>query len=239
MTGYSSILLEMPFLTLLLISHFLSDFQLQSQETSDKKGEQITYLLKHLLGVALPLILLVFINWHTWWIALLVWTSHALIDYLKLRVSTLLGLRPSISFLGDQFLHLLIIILLANYTRAFNLPNLIEPKLLVGMLFVILITKPTNITFRILFQKFEPKEKDEDKDETVPGAGATIGHLERIVIAICLLFHQFSSIGLVFTAKSIARYNKISENPSFAEYYLIGSLFSILSVLLVAWICFW
>ena len=43
--------------------------------------------------------------------------------------------------------------------------------------------------------------------------------------------------GLVFTAKSIARYNKISESPTFAEYYLIGSLFSILSVLLSAWIC--
>lgn len=73
--------------------------------------------------------------------------------------------------------------------------------------------------------------------DTIPGAGAAIGFLERIIIGICILFGQFTSIGLVFTAKSIARYNKISENPSFAEYYLIGSLFSILSVLIAAWIC--
>ena len=41
------------------------------------------------------------------------------------------------------------------------------------------------------------------------------------------------TVGLVFTAKSIARYNKISESQSFAEYYLIGSLFSMISVLIV------
>ncbi|MDU0431269.1 hypothetical protein QVA60_12760, partial [Staphylococcus chromogenes] len=70
------------------------------------------------------------------------------------------------------------------------------------------------------------------------GAGAMIGTLERIVIGICMVMGQYASIGLVFTAKSIARYNKISESPAFAEYYLIGSLFSILSVFLAYWICF-
>ena len=37
---------------------------------------------------------------------------------------------------------------------------------------------------------------------------------------------QYSAVGLVLTAKSIARYNKISEDPSFAEYYLPGTLLS-------------
>lgn len=74
--------------------------------------------------------------------------------------------------------------------------------------------------------------------DTIIGAGATIGILERIVIGVCMIMGQFASIGLVFTAQSIARYNKISESPAFAEYYLIGSLFSILSVFIAAWICF-
>lgn len=44
-----------------------------------------------------------------------------------------------------------------------------------------------------------------------------IGFLERLVIGACLLYGQFASIGLMFTtAKSIARYNKISESPAFA-----------------------
>jgi hypothetical protein len=36
----------------------------------------------------------------------------------------------------------------------------------------------------------------------------------------------------VFTAKSIARFRQIDENKRFAEYYLIGTLFSMLYVLL-------
>lgn len=74
--------------------------------------------------------------------------------------------------------------------------------------------------------------------DTILGAGAIIGILERMIIGICIAIGQFSSIGLVFTAKSIARYNKIAESPSFAEYYLIGSLFSILIVFTSYWICF-
>lgn len=52
-------------------------------------------------------------------------------------------------------------------------------------------------------------------------------------MGIFLLLGQYAAIGLVFTAKSIARFNKISENQAFAEYYLIGSLFSIISVLVL------
>lgn len=44
--------------------------------------------------------------------------------------------------------------------------------------------------------------------------------------------NQFGTIGLVFTAKSVARFDKISKDPVFAEYYLIGSLYSIIAVLL-------
>ena len=72
--------------------------------------------------------------------------------------------------------------------------------------------------------------------DTITGAGSMIGF--RAFGDWCLShLWAICFIGLVFTAKSIARYNKISENPAFAEYYLIGSLFSILSALLAAWLC--
>ena len=71
------------------------------------------------------------------------------------------------------------------------------------------------------------------------GAGAMIGILERLIMGLSLIFGQFTAIGLVFTAKSIARYNKISESQSFAEYYLIGSLFSMIAVLLVYGCLYW
>ena len=37
---------------------------------------------------------------------------------------------------------------------------------------------------------------------------------------------QYSAVGLVLTAKSIARYDRISKDQSFAEYYLLGTLLS-------------
>ncbi|HHW70209.1 MAG TPA: hypothetical protein GX392_02550 [Clostridiales bacterium] len=96
---------------------------------------------------------------------------------------------------------------------------------------MIIVVKPTNINFKILFNKYAPKECGEEKD-TIEGAGAVIGILERLLLSILLYYNQFGSIGLVFTAKSVARFEKISKEPTFAEYYLIGSLYSILSVLM-------
>ena len=90
------------------------------------------------------------------------------------------------------------------------------------------IGKPVNILFKLFFSKYQSRE---DNQDTIAGAGAMIGCLERLIMGLSLILGQYASIGLVFTAKSIARYNKISESQSFAEYYLIGSLFSVISVL--------
>lgn len=43
---------------------------------------------------------------------------------------------------------------------------------------------------------------------------------------IFITISQYSAIGLVLTAKSIARYDKISHEQDFAEYYLLGTLLS-------------
>jgi hypothetical protein len=43
-----------------------------------------------------------------------------------------------------------------------------------------------------------------------------------------MILKQYAAIGLIFTAKSITRYDKIAKDPAFAEYYLVGTLFSLL-----------
>ncbi|TCD46367.1 DUF3307 domain-containing protein [Streptococcus sp. X16XC17] len=235
MIGFASSLRENPIWVLLLISHFLSDFHLQSQQVADRKGHDRHFLMIHLIGVVLPLIFLVFLQFQLWWIAILIFLSHTLLDLFKGKIAKLFCLNRQKSFALDQILHLAMILFLSQFTAEWGLPIWLEVKWLNLILFLVLITKPTNIAFRIFFQKYQPEE--DNKMDTIPGAGAAIGFLERIIIGICIVFGQFTSIGLVFTAKSIARYNKISENPAFAEYYLIGSLFSILSVLIAAWIC--
>ena len=65
-------------------------------------------------------------------------------------------------------------------------------------------------------------------------AGRFIGTLERIIILIFLSIGQYSAIGLVLTAKSIARYERISKEKKFAEYYLLGTLLSTVYAIIVS-----
>jgi hypothetical protein len=133
-------------------------------------------------------------------------------------------------------------------------------------LLVLVLNKPINITFNKLFSHYKPIlndpniEKKEniilqsasfDKNKNISNkstsngntisnrkAGAIIGFLERILIVIFLHINQFSAIGLILTAKSIARYEMISKNQEFGEYYLIGTLTSVLSSTLFYYLIF-
>ena len=233
MTGLSSIVMS-PYLILLLICHLLSDYYFQSQKMADRKDRDKKVLGLHILYVALPLIVVSLCHLDLWWICLIILLTHAGIDYSKSWVQKQWNLTPSWTFALDQFLHVGIITCLVLF-GAKNGTTYLPLDSLNLIFYVLLVGKPTNIVFKILFAKYQPTM--EDKMDTITGAGSMIGFLERLIIGACLVYGQFASIGLVFTAKSIARYNKISENPAFAEYYLIGSLFSILSALLAAWLC--
>lgn len=231
MSGLSSIVVN-PYLILLLICHLLSDYYFQSQKMADRKDQDKKVLGLHILYVALPLIVVSFCHLDLWWICLVILLTHATIDFLKPIKQ--LKLPKAWTFALDQVLHIAIISCLV-LLGAKNGTTYLPIDTLNLIFYVLLVGKPSNISFKIMFAKYQPTSKK--KMDTITGAGSMIGFLERLVIGACLVYGQFASIGLVFTAKSIARYNKISENPAFAEYYLIGSLFSILSALLAAWLC--
>lgn len=233
MSGLSSIVVN-PYLILLLNCHLLSDYYFQSQKMADRKDQDQKVLGLHILYVALPLFIVSLFHLDLWWICLIILLTHAGIDYGKPWLQKKLELKTSWTFALDQVLHIGIITCLV-LLGAKNGSTYLPMDSLNLILYVLLVGKPTNIVFKILFAKYQPTSKK--KMDTITGAGSMIGFLERLVIGACLVYGQFASIGLVFTAKSIARYNKISENPAFAEYYLIGSLFSILSALLAAWLC--
>jgi hypothetical protein len=97
-----------------------------------------------------------------------------------------------------------------------------------GLLFVFLL-EPTAVlvkkTFGFLFE-------EETNNNSGNNAGSTIGKLERIITAILLLCNQYGVIGLVLTAKSIARFKQLEERE-FAEKYLVGTLLS-LAISLIA-----
>ena len=237
----SSYLLEQPILILLLIAHFLSDFQLQNQQMADGKKKKIAALVQHLILVLIPLVLLAFIfPLQNWDLFAKIGISHAAIDSIKYFLTKKGIIKPAFekaAFVLDQVLHLACILIIYQDT-GINLPTdslLLQlpglAQLLIQVLFILVVTKPVNIVFKLFFSNYQPKEGEEEL--TVTGAGALIGQLERLIMGIFLLMGQFAAIGLVFTAKSIARFDRISKDQGFAEYYLIGSLFSIISVLIV------
>lgn len=60
--------------------------------------------------------------------------------------------------------------------------------------------------------------------------GRVIGYLERFTALTLVLFDQWAALGLIIAAKSIARFPEFTsgEHKDFAEYYLVGTLSSIL-----------
>jgi hypothetical protein len=68
--------------------------------------------------------------------------------------------------------------------------------------------------------------------------GATIGVLERLLICTLTLVGQPMAVGLVITAKTIARFKQL-EDREFGEYYLLGTLASVSIALTSAMIAVW
>lgn len=96
---------------------------------------------------------------------------------------------------------------------------------------ILVIHTPTNIFIQKFLSEYKPKADDEiiKADNK---AGRAIGTIERLIMLIFLSKDQFVALGFVLTAKSIARYDKITKNEKFAEYYLLGTLVSTLCVVL-------
>lgn len=66
----------------------------------------------------------------------------------------------------------------------------------------------------------------ETHDEVV-NAGLYIGWLERFLALTAICLQSPSTVGLILTAKSIARYSELKADTRFVEYFLIGTLLSI------------
>ena len=84
-----------------------------------------------------------------------------------------------------------------------------------------------HISVKILMKRFRPPEAS-----GIPRAGALIGLLERALTLTLVLAGEYTAIALVLTAKSIARYKEL-QDQKFAEYYLVGTLSSILFAIVV------
>jgi hypothetical protein len=90
----------------------------------------------------------------------------------------------------------------------------------------------------IVVRKITKRYKPKDIQEGIIGAGAVIGILERIFTITFVLVGQYTAIALVIAAKSIARFEEL-KTKRFAEYYLIGTLSSMLCAIFSGLFTLW
>ncbi len=103
-------------------------------------------------------------------------------------------------------------------------PNIIITGIYLGS--YVLVTAGVHVIVNWILRRYQLPERG------LRRAGATIGVLERMVVLTLVLLEQYASIAIIFAAKSIARFEELKDRE-FAEYYLIGTLSSILFAMLI------
>ena len=227
-----------------VLGHVLGDYYFQSDRMADIKNKKYTFLLLHsaVYAVIMTICVLFFLSMNILFYALISSIFHFIIDTAKyiLINKKMLSLKEDANlYIIDQLLHIVSIITVCYIivfsendiiipfftTRIFEIISQDAVLVLKWIVAFLLVAKPANISIKKLIFSYKPEDQCIDRDNC---AGAFIGTLERIIILIFLYYNQYSAIGFVFTAKSIARYNKIAESQEFSEYYLLGTLSSVL-----------
>ncbi len=157
--------------------------------------------------------------------------------------------RKIVPFLMDQIAHLLVIVvvvyILARHEQlalrseiAVLLQHIGVPaqSMLIWVVAITLVWKPVNLLIYFVLQDYEPKtmQSSTAREEEDVKAGRAIGLLERVIILALVSLGQAAGISLVLAAKTLARFNRIKEDESFAERYLIGTLLSTLFAIITS-----
>lgn len=236
---------------LFLIGHVLVDFYLQTTKLALEKDLYPSKLLKHSLIYMLTMIVIIIpvmsIELLLW--AIIIGLVHFAVDLIKFllkRKFTFSSKLDTSVFFINQLVHLFTVFVAVVCIYHFSVSieylnwfaNMIGhvqtdfQSILSWVLVILTIMTPFSIIIKKVLFHYKPTDDDDDEHDGHPNAGALIGILERLIILILLSVGQYSAIGFVLTAKSIARYNKMADDPKFSEYYLLGTLLSSLLVII-------
>lgn len=237
------------YIYLLMIGHLLGDFYFQTKKIAEKKDQNyigvVQHSIEYLLAMLIPLI--PFISKDILLAAIYSSILHFVIDTVKFLMLKKKKINKSgKTFIADQGCHIFSLFILAYtmYCWEFKLSHFsiindifhatgINKMLFMRWILCILILhNPTNILIQNLLGGYKPKAKDEDLIVIDNKVGRKIGSIERLIMLMFIATDQYAAMGLVLTAKSIARYDKITKEERFAEYYLLGTLWSTASVVM-------
>jgi hypothetical protein len=235
------------------LAHLLTDFVFQTHHLVEQKrrGKSAAYLRHGLIHYLSAVIITGFVlsgslfSLRTHLVIAALTLVHLLIDLAKIRLARKYPVCDgSWAYVGDQLLHFLTVGLAAwmlapivpfselsaPFQEARAIPNkfLAVPVIYVGVVF----GGGYLIRFLVRFLAEGVKSHSHEKNsEQLQNAGLYIGWLERFLVVTALLLQSPATVGLILTAKSIARYPEF-KSERFAEYFLIGTLLSISMALL-------
>lgn len=213
----------------LLLAHILGDFVFQSDRWVLKKRQRkhrSSQLYWH--GLVHALLLVIFLGFQVKYLPAVIFIvlTHLLIDLVKLQLE---GRKdPRWLFFGDQLAHIIILLLVLYWYHPFELDLEIlgSREVLLFLVMFFFITFTSSVIIRQVMSSWRLEEDREE--ESLPRAGKYIGMLERLLVFLFIILHQWAAIGWLIAAKSIIRFSDLSraKDRKLTEYVLIGTLLS-------------
>jgi len=149
-----------------------------------------------------------------------------IVNLLEIRTQIIFGENPFYYPLLSTFINIPFIHSLNDKLKLINV-------LLIITCYLFTIKESTIIIRGILDSLKAVPKKQQKKDEEEYNRGKYIGILERTFIYFLIIFQQYTAIGILLGLKTFARFKELDKRD-FAEYFLIGSLLSILTAFLPA-----
>lgn len=236
------------FFLAIYLGHLITDFVLQTHALVAQKraGKLLAYARHGVIHYSCAIVLATFfvpgsfLSLRTHAVLIALTLVHLLIDFAKIRLTNQEWISNGTrSFVADQILHLVTILYAAELlTPAVNFAGLLgwfadfrylPNKFLVVPVIYVAVVFGGGYLVRFLTRTLAEGIKSHSPDkpsEQLGNAGLYIGWLERFLVVTAMLLQSPATIGLILTAKSIARYPEF-KSERFAEYFLIGTLLSI------------
>ncbi len=237
------ILTNVTSLYILILAHILADFPLQPTYLSAGKYHQIKFLWFHsfIFLIVSSLLMIPFLSIKWLWGLLILFVVHTFIDYIKIKLIKFYHHKEFELEIIDQFFHIVAIIIVWSlfYSREIRitLPYFLTLKefnryilMLSGYIFV--FKGGTDCVKGVLNKISNNEKKKQLITNNELKIGKIIGNIERFLILTFVLLHQFTAIGFIIAAKSLARFKDLDDR-SFAEYYLVGTLTSFSVALII------
>lgn len=211
----------------LLAAHLLTDFVLQPKKWVDARRKKHLAAKEFWWHIGLTtLVAASFTGFDTWWVPVVIFSTHALLDWWKsYRKDNIFF------FVLDQLLHLLVIVVIWQFKfpeasspiQWFQTCTL-NPKFWMITVALIFLTNPVGIVIGMITRPFREKIENH-RGQSLENAGTWIGILERLIVFFLVLIGQYEAIGLLIAAKSIMRLKEGDQKMS--EYVLVGTLLSV------------